>query len=232
MSSSLPKALQASKWLQLPALLDAAEMESLLDELGDFSMYSVGSVRDRGRSVLHRAEFLKDYHEYMRLLKEGRIPDSTVFRSSFAVVWTLEPDAVALMVLSGSQELARVVKPVVQLQLHVIGYSTLEKKFRSNVMGKDSIHWGVQFSFPQLYMDPETSSIEKALNSTQCPNALLFKKIQKWIRDSTLPTPFEVEGMKIQVPMRIGKQCFSWIHRHAQLQQFGIKVFGQSEESS
>jgi hypothetical protein len=58
----------------------------------------------------------------------------------------------------------------------------------------------------------------------QFPNTTLFKRLQQWVRSHTIATPFEVEGKKINVPIRIGKRCLNWIHVHPQLRAKGIRV--------
>jgi hypothetical protein len=56
-------------------------------------------------------------------------------------------------------------------------------------------------------------------------NAQLFQKIKQWVRDTTRATPFVVDGKKTNVPIRLGKTSFSWIHNHPQLIQQKIGVY-------
>jgi hypothetical protein len=53
----------------------------------------------------------------------------------------------------------------------------------------------------------------------------LFRKIQLWSREATRATPFVLEGKRINVPIRIGKNCLSWIGNHPQLQSQNIGVY-------
>lgn len=224
MTVPLPKVMQASKWLQLQTLIDVPEMESLFQAIGPVKIYLVGNVTEKGKGLIPHEAFLEQYAAYIAHLKWGSVPDPREFRPYFSSILTLKEDYAAVIPLENNQELVRVLRPVVQMQMHSLGYSTLDKKFRSNVMGKDSIQWGIQFSYPQLYMDPETNQVEKVLSSDRFVNTSLFRTIQKWMREKTIPTPFQVEGIKTNVPIRIGKQCLKWIHQHSQLGQFGIKV--------
>jgi len=48
----------------------------------------------------------------------------------------------------------------------------------------------------------------------------LFQKIKVWIRDNTRATPFLVDGERKNVPMRLGKKCFSWINTHPGLYEY------------
>jgi hypothetical protein len=73
-------------------------------------------------------------------------------------------------------------------------------------------------------MDPITKNVEKVLGDSRFPNNQLYNSIRQWMRDHTVPTPFVVEGQRINVPMRIGCKCFPWINAHPQLMALGIQV--------
>jgi len=60
--------------------------------------------------------------------------------------------------------------------------------------------------------------------SSEFPNTALYRSVQRWMRAHTIPTPFHVNGKKINVPMRLGKKCLPWISEHCQLKEKGIKV--------
>lgn len=219
-----PSVLQASKWLQIQALLSSQEMEQLLKDIEGIKFYVVGKVISPGGETITKAEFLEKYEDYVSLLKAGQVPDATVFRPYFSSALTLADDHVFFIKAGENTQLVRTAKPVVQMQLHMMGYSAMEQKFRPMSLGIDSIHWGVQLSYPQLYLDAITKKIEKVLTNHEFPNTQLFRHIQSWIRNNTLPTPFFVDGKRINVPMRLGKECFEWINGHPQLRSLGIRV--------
>ena len=89
-------------------------------------------------------------------------------------------------------------------------------------MSHESIHWGVQLAYPQIFFDGTLYS--KVSDETLFPNTALFTKLVKWLRASTVPTTFLWDDKKISTPIRLGKQCFSWIHNHAQLKEQGIAI--------
>lgn len=214
--------LQASKWIKLPMLLDPEEMVFLLEALGEFFVYFVGCVTPAGQGELARRTFLDLYYDYVCALREGREPDLAPCRAAFSSVFTVSQDTVYTVPVAGDKQLIRVAKPVVQLQAHTMGYSPVDGKFRSMVLGKDAINWGIQFSYPQLFQDPETSQIMSV--DTTFPNTKLFRALQRWMRQQTLPTPLTVNGVTTNVPIRIGKQCLRWIDQHPQLNVQGIQV--------
>ena len=87
------------------------------------------------------------------------------------------------------------------------------------VLSTESVTWGIQFSYPQLYQDPKSYRITKVVDSSEFPNTSVFARMLKWLRHHTLPTPFSVDGQRVNVPIRIGRSCLEWIHMHPQLKE-------------
>jgi hypothetical protein len=92
------------------------------------------------------------------------------------------------------------------------------------VLSTESVTWGVQFSYPQLYQDPKSHRIAKVADSIDFPNTSLFARMLKWLRHNTLPTPFFVHGQRVNAPIRIGRACLKWIDQHPQLKEKEIRV--------
>lgn len=215
-------ALQASKWQQCPVLLDIDEMKDLIEELKNFWMVRTGGLISSGDEVISKAFFLEMYDLYITALKNGMIPDDSRFRSCFSCIWTGLIEAVYAVKIKPGYRLVKTELPVIQLQTHRFAYSTADQKFRSMVLG-ESIEWGIQFSFPSLYQDANFR-VYTVKEGAQFPNAGLFKILQRRIRETTIATPFEVDGKLVNVPIRIGKQCLKWIHLHPQLSLKKIRV--------
>jgi len=215
---------QASKWLKLQALVSPGEMDTLVASFGEAATYYVGRVTPPQEPNRIKEAFSKQYFRYVTMLKEGRMPEAGDFRPYFSFALTLSEDHLDCIKIQDSRELLRVKKPVVQVQLHMIGYSRIEEKFRPMILGNNSIHWGVQFSYPQLYFDPQKRDVVNVFIQENFPNTQLFRNIQQWARKNTLPTPFLVGKRRVNVPMRIGKQCFEWINAHPSLKYFGLAV--------
>lgn len=214
----------ASKWLSVALLIDAREMKSLFEALGDFQIFTVGSVAKRGKGLVSHEDFLSCYARYIEKLKNGSIPEDSTYRSMFASVFTLFSDHLYALHVGTDSELIRVSKPVVQSQAHNLDYSKADGKFRSMVFGQDSVLWGMQFSYPQLFEDPQTHAVHKVDDSHLFPNTMLFRALQKWTRLNTVPTPIIVDEKVIHVPMRLGKNCFAWINSHPQLEKKGLRI--------
>jgi hypothetical protein len=216
--------MEVSKWLKIQVLLDFEEMVHLFEALGEFEIYLTGTVTKVGEGRVPKLEFITIYKGYVQSLIEGKLPDDSIFRSYFNAILTTSSDLLySIPVLEGRQ-LIRASKPVIQLQSHSMDYSVHDGKFRPMIFGRDSIPWGIQFSYPQLFLDPNTKEILQIKEDETFPNTHLFRKLQKWIRKQTIPTSFQVENHKINVPMRLGKCCLTWINNHVQLCHKKIKV--------
>lgn len=224
--------LQASKWLQQQMLIDSSEMKALFQELGDTFIVKVGAIVTMEDALVPVDRFLADYRRYVEELQQGNLPDIMAFRRLFSVVITSSLDALFACEVGPNQYVIKITQPIIQVQAHAMHYSTHDGKFRPMVFGPDCITWGLQFAYPQIYQDPKTMQIEKVSDEDRCPNTLLFRTIQKWQRTNTMPTPFSIGDKKINVPMRIGKNCLSWINQHPQLISQHIQVLTPKREQA
>lgn len=215
-----PKPLQVSKWIKIPFLVEGEEMEDLLRFLPAFTIYDVQKLTQKGEGIYKTNEFLECYRDYVALLKKGEIPPYAQFRTLFSGVWSVDPTALYELPVE-ERRLWKVCKPVVQCQINQVRYDSGQKKIVNQVYSKDSLSWGIQFGFPHLYLNEATLEIGK---TDHFPNKALFAALQSWIRRSTLPTPFVIDGIKINSSIRLGKQCFRWINRHPQLKEQGLHV--------
>lgn len=220
--SELP--LQASKWLDLQLLIDIDEMKTLFSVLGDFEIFRIGIVCDVNEGLVSKEQFLNVYEAYIDLLKRGEIPDEKMFRSYFSSVFTTTRDPIFRILVGSNRHILRVEKPILQLQMNRMAYSQADGKFRGMVFGKDSIYWGLQFSYPQLFQDAVTKEVFTVSDQPKFPNTSLYRKLQLFVRQQTIPTPFRVGDSKMNVPMRLGRQCLPWINSHAQLSKANITV--------
>lgn len=220
--SSLLPPLQVSKWLKCPVLLNPEEMEALIKEMGDFYIFIVSELVNKNEEFFSPSLFMEKYRLYVNQLRDGKIPNDNHFRAPFSSIWTVTSEAV-YQVETADGKMIRAESPVVQLQPHRFDFSAVDGKFRSMVFGLNSISWGIQFSYPQLYQDLNMH-VKQVKETPEFPNTTLFKKIQRWVRENTVPVPFLVEGKRINVPFRLGKTCFEWINNHPQLTAKGLHV--------
>lgn len=217
--------MRTSKWLVHQVLLDTEEMRNLFAHLGDFSIFVVSEVVSKESYQISQEDFLRSYQRYVDDLKQGKLPDEATFRKVFSSVFTVSSDLLYAMQVGENRFLLKTIKPVIQLQPHSFAKSSVDGKFYPMTQGKDSITWGIQFSYPQIYQKPKEHSYEKVVISEHFPNSALFQKLVLWLRKNTLPTAFVEGNKKIAIPIRIGKKVFPWIASHPQLASQGITIF-------
>lgn len=209
--------LKVSKLHKIPVLLDAEELKSLLDSLPKpIFFYHIQGLCKRGEGVMSIDDFYKTYLDYITALKAGfETPLAATMLSHSEEILYAQP-------IEETFQLIKATKPVINVQENKILYSKESGEFKSLVLGRETISWGLHFSYPQLFQDPRSHAIFDVDESF--PNTHLFSELQKWIRSNTLPTPFIVDGKRKNVPIRIGKQCLKWVQNHPGLKRAGITV--------
>lgn len=213
--------LQVSKWIKAQVFLNAEEMEELIATLKPLFFVVVSEPVKADDAIISPETFLAKYAEYVALLECGKVPPADEFRRFFSCAMSSSLNCFYAIATGSEKFLIKPIEPVVQLQAHHFFYSTLDRKFHPMVLSEESISWGLQFSYPQLSQDIKTRQIIK---TSAFPNTALFSKLMKWLRSSTLPTPFEVNEVRVNSPIRVGKKSLAWIKSHPQLKQKGIQV--------
>lgn len=205
---------QGSKYLKYQLLCDADELARLFERFNRFWIYPLTGLSDG--EPIDPSHFLKVYTCWMEELKKGQVPTDADLRALLACAITDDTDALWKQEVPGNRFIVKMGKPLIQVQAHFFTYSSVDGVFRPMTMGQDSIFWGLQFSFPQIYQNPKTMEL------LDVEKGAMFQTLKQWVRDETRPTPFLVDGKKINVPIRLGKNCFSWIQNHPQLKSFGV----------
>lgn len=203
---------QGSKYLKYQVLCDPEELKRLFERLNPCWIYPLTHL-GKGEEI-EQQRFVQKYGSWIEGLKEGKIPSDADLKTILAAALTAETDSLWKQEVPGGRFMIKMAQPVVQIQAHFFTYSEIDEVFRPMTMGEASIFWGLQFSFPQVYQDPKTMELKEIEDSA---NTELFRKIKQWVRDETRATPFVINEKRINVPIRLGKNCFSWIHLHPQL---------------
>jgi hypothetical protein len=219
--SNLAVPYLASKWLHIQFLISIDEMKNLFNQLGDLFLFSMMGVHPIEEQHVSQERFFEAYGQYLTTIRSGEVIKDEAFRFFFTLAVTKTKEAIQEIDLGNGRGLVRPKFPVVQFQLHRFDYSPVDGKIRPMVFGRDTISWGLQCSYPQLFQNPETRNVEQALNY---PNGSLFRSIQQWIRHNTLPTPIIIPNKKVNVPLRIGKECLEWVNNHKELIARGLRV--------
>lgn len=214
----LKVSFQASKWVHISVFPTANELESLFQIWGEVFLYLIGVPLKKEDASPANSSFISYYASLLDELKRGEV-SRELLKKMLPLAVTLSSDALYLQPIQ-ERYLVKVVEPVVQIQAHFFRISSVDSSFHSGAMGKDGIFWGLTFSYPGLFLDPNTGEVQK-----ESKNQILFQKFRKWSRDFTLPTPFILpDNKKVNVPFRLGKEMFSWISCHPSLKAHGIQV--------
>lgn len=217
----------ASKWLHYDVLVDDTKIRHLLEHFGSgFYLFSTLGVAPRGEHELKIDDFVNQWKGYIDALKAGNVPNDQDNRFYCTAALTKTLSALRALDVGNDREIIIAYEPLIQMQLHRFNYSQADHKFHSMSFGQKSISWGVRLSYPQLYQNPQTRVVVDATDENLFVNATLFQELKSWIRANTQPTPFLIDGKRVNDPMRIGKECFSWINNHAQLKENGLFVAG------
>jgi hypothetical protein len=213
--------LQVSKWLKVQVLLDQEEMQELLATLGEMAFVCVSDPVVAEEAIVSAQDFEAKYAEYVQMLKQGVVPSTSAFRRYFSSAMSSDLNSFYAMAISQDKYLIKPIKPVIQLQAHQFFYSEQDKKFHPMVLSEESISWGLQFSYPQVFQDVHTRTVGK---TSEFSDHALFTKLLKWMRSNTRPTPFVVGGALTNSPIRIGRKSLAWIEKHPQLKLKGIVI--------
>ncbi len=211
---------QGSKYLKYQVLCDAQELRNLFNRLSPFWIYPLTGLGDG--EPLEKERFLAEYGGWIEGIKAGKIPSDADLKRLLACAFTAETEALWKQEVPGGRFIIKMAGPMIQVQAHFFTFSPLDRVYRPMTMGSNSIFWGLQFSFPQIYQEPKTMEL---MEVDESKNSELFQIIKQWVRDETRPTPFIHEEKKTNVPIRLGKNCFPWIHLHPQLLEQHIGVY-------
>lgn len=222
--------LSVSKWLQIQVILTLDEMKGLFDEIGDVFIVPVGCVIDQNRPAISKQEFLKAYELYVNPLIKGEEPDPRDYMNYFSCSLSKNEESFYAMQVAGSKMLIKPSLPVVQMQAHSMVYSIADAQIYPMVRGPESISWGIQFGFPTLYQNKRSYEPSNTLTDPAFINAALFQTIQKWMRRHTRPVPMMIHQKMLNLTVRIGNQCFSWINNHPHLRFHGLFVDNEGDE--
>lgn len=197
---SVKPPFQASKWLHTAALLEN------LDELLSFG--KLFALKGENLS-LEPVTSISSYPPFIEAWKRGE----NAALNDFAFAFTLDEEALyALETPHGYQIKPR--KAVVEISTHYLNIS--DGEVRSNVYGPETLSWGIQFGFPQLHMTEESDMI-KHLEAENYP---LYKKIQTYLRDTTIPAKFG----DLQSSVRLSKTALPWVNQHPWLKERNLIV--------
>ncbi len=213
-----------SRWLKIQVLLDASELQALMTELSPFSIFCVSSVVDKSSAgVLHQL-FYESYLSYITALKRGEAIDEQETQHLFSSVWTRTLDSLYTQEINEEKLIIRIKEPVIQLRPASFVFSSLDQKIYPMVKGKQSISWGLEFSYPHLYQDPHTKDVCSVAKEKRFVNTAFFRQLMRFLRKASLPVTFIKDDLSLTTSLRIGKKMIPDIMHHPQLLKHHLSV--------
>ncbi len=217
-------ALQArfSRWISIDLLIDKQEMGDFLEQFHPF-LLTTQPTSESPSFILQTTEFLKTYTHYIDCLKNGSLPLLQDFKKKFYLFITSSLEEVYQKPLASDKKSLVFNAPLIEVKPICLSVSTVDDSVRVMPLNPKGILWGLRFSFPQMIQKANSCDI-KQIDSKEYPTGELFKNFRKWVRSQTLATPFIFNSKKMNLPIRLGRECFSWINKHPQLKIFNLAV--------
>ncbi len=184
-----------SKWLHLQALLSLQELKALFDALNPVCLFFNGKVLTEEEVTDQQEAFLHFYEKYLKALvakEECSLPPFCLSRTEKSVY---------AFKVGENRFLIKPRAPLIQVREHRF-LVTHDGRVSSMAFGKGSIPWGIQFSFPQLFL--EEGKIVEVMKSKEYENKELFRTLKLWIREYTRPASLELNGKKTNCTFRVG----------------------------
>lgn len=205
-----------SKWISIEVLLDEIEIRLLLECLSPLFLLKTHKSIEESSFIFDKKDFVKEYTTYISQLKNGKVPEIKSFKKLFHFFLTANLQDLFIKPLSIDKEVLLFNCPLIEVKPICLSISQVDESIRAMPLSPNGILWGLSFSFPQIIQKATTIDIDQ-IDFQKNVNGIVFKKIRKWIRDHTKATPVMINSKKINIPIRLGKNCFSWINNHPQL---------------
>lgn len=198
-----PSTYQASLYLSYGMLITPVEFSMLLEslqDLPDFSIWGTGVLLPKEKLAISEESLINHYAASLE-----NFTLSGEQKAALSSVWTMNLNAVRLREFP--QEKGLIVRELPVVQLCRFQFRFDGERFFSNSFSQDTLFWGIELRFPQLFLDPTNGKLIKVLKA-EYSNTLLWKKIHEWIRNHTMPVQFlKGDGGKRVAPFRIGKSA-------------------------
>lgn len=212
-----------SKWITFDLLVDPFEIKNLLDTLSPVHLISLQNAQPETPFLMTQDQFLEVYSYYISQLQSQKTPSLESFKKAFYLMISSSFDKIFIRKLENGKEFLVTAKPLIEVKPISLVFSQVDQSLRAAPYHPDGILWGLRFSFPQLMQNPSTLETED-IRKDNSLEAALFVKLRRWVREYTLATPFIIDSKKINLPVRLGKNCLSWINFHPDLKKFNIQV--------
>lgn len=200
---------------------DLKELSELFKDVYCIDLTRPGKPTDL---IIKFSELLPSLENNIIRLKKNQVAplsstDQRLLNSSLSST----TDAIAELKLADSRSLLRPTLPLIQINPLRLYYNQELATIKSQVYGRDTIAWGIQLSYPQLFKDQESGDVISTLiPDSPLPNTALFKDAQKWMRRNTKICTFKSDNMTISSNVRITPRALEWVSYHSQLKEHNL----------
>lgn len=212
-----------SKWISVDVLLDIEEMSDLIQQLDPFFLISPQNANPQTPYLLSSSEFLLAYQGYIGSLQRGKITEIQEQKKFFYLMMMPHLSGVYLKPITQEKKALIFKSPYIEIKPITLIVSPIDHSIRPMPGLSQGVLWGMRFSCPQIVQQIESHEVE-TISFQEHPLGKMFKSLREWIRHHTRPTPFIIHSKKINLPIRLGKNCSKWIHQHPQFDQYQLKV--------
>lgn len=206
-----------ARFVKVAALLTLDHFCALLESLGPLVIARTGAALDSSLIFLDKEDLVCHYKNYIEALEKGLDPDPKL-RPFFSTTLAPSRASFTLDPIDSTRSIARANEPCIQLRYHVLAYSPIDHSFHSMALGKDTIPWGIEFSFAGLIQ--RGSTVEEV--DRTAPAAVQFRTLNRWLRHATEPVSFRGEGWERRLSVRISPGLITGIRAHPALD--GLEV--------
>lgn len=217
---------EVSRQQKIGFLYDTQDLKELLELFKD--IYCIDLTRPGKPSdlIIAFSELLPSLENNVASLKKNQSvslssTDQRLLNSSLSST----TDAIAELKLADGRSLLRPTLPLIQINPLRLYYSQELASIKSQVYGSDTIAWGIQLSYPQLFKDQGSGDVISTLTpDSPLPNTALFKALQKWMRRNTKICTFKSGDMTISSNVRITPRALEWASSHPQLKEHNLHL--------
>lgn len=210
----------ASKWQKTYVFLSPEELKALFQFWEIEKLFLIGKIL-KTEETLNLQDWLSQYKKHFDdFWKKGG--NEKLLKELTPAVITKDHQALYRQNVEEGY-LIHVKEPCLLIQEHWFRCSKVDEKFYPKTFGENSIFWGLEFSYPQIFQEAKTKEIHHLNGKSPFINTQLFILLRKWIRDFTKPAVFLLGEKKYKTQFRVGKDLEERLKEHPHLRKLEIE---------
>ncbi len=217
---------RASKWLSFYCLFSDLELQSIIEKLEVLRVFNLSQVGNEKKLSLDKLDFFNFYKNYLEAMRldQKEVLGEISKAMNLGVCFELE-DYYKLSV-GDNRFIIKNKAPIIQIHPFSFRYDRILHKFFDQAKSSDAIFFGLEFKFPQIYQDPKTSKVIEVYKEGIDINAKKFKILRRFIKDSSRPARFLIDGEKKVATFRVGLESKKIAKEQLSLKDNQIQFMG------